>query len=334
MLAAVQPMMKSMTPPSIIQMKESSDIIGSNARKRRRLILSNRATKTTTLPTASIVTTKIFPSCSSIRTPGTPSLITNPSKVSAGYLHQTAKNTKLPQNCTSLYESSVKEEETKLHPQKLKFKVSKPIDAKIVQPQVSVQSQEDKESTQIACTKKKPQMRYDPSEPMTKEAAAVWRREQRRKRNRDSAAASRQRQRNRISELEEEVAEWKVKYNDAMARVAKHESDTKDLMQRQDNSITNNSEGSFGCMPTPIENNIPFSDACCPVSPCPSPILSHVLPSDISSLPYSQVPPVVGDVRESHAHDGIKVEEDEQQFSPRNVVSNKARNLIEISRPV
>ena len=35
-------------------------------------------------------------------------------------------------------------------------------------------------------SKKKPQMRYDPSEPMTKEAAAVWRREQRRKRNRDS----------------------------------------------------------------------------------------------------------------------------------------------------
>ena len=29
-------------------------------------------------------------------------------------------------------------------------------------------------------------MRYDPSKPMTKEAAAVWRREQRRKRNRDS----------------------------------------------------------------------------------------------------------------------------------------------------
>jgi len=340
MLAAVQPMMKSMTPPSIIQMKESSDIIGSNARKRRRLILSNRATKTTTPPTASIVTTKIFPRFSSM---GTPSLVTNPSKVSTGNLHQVVKNvvknTKLPQNCTSLYECSVKEKETKPHPQKLKFKVSKPIDAEIVQPQVTVQSQEDKESTQKACTKKKPQMRYDPSVPMTKEAAAVWRREQRRKRNRDSAAASRQRQRNRISELEEEVVEWKVKYNEAMARIAKQESDLKDLMQRRNNSMTNNSEGSFGCMPTTIENtsginNISFSDACCPVSPCPSPILSHVLPSDISSLPYSQVPPVVGDVRDSNAHDGIKVEEDEQQFSPRNVVSKKARNLIEISRPV
>jgi len=233
----------------------------------------------------------------------------------------------------------VKEEETELHSHKLKFTVSKPIDAKIVQPQVTAQSQEDKESTQKECTKKKTQMRYDPSVPMTKEAAAVWRREQRRKRNRDSAAASRQRQRNRISELEEEVAEWKVKYDEAMALIAKQELDLKDLMQRQDNSTTNNSEGSFGCMPTPIENtpgmnNIPFSDACCPVSPCPSPILSHVLLSDISSLSYSQVPPVVGDVRDSNAHDGIKVEEDEQQFLPRNVVLKKARNLIEISRPV
>jgi hypothetical protein len=56
---------------------------------------------------------------------------------------------------------------------------------------------------------KKPQMKYDPDIPMTKEEATVWRREQRRKRNRESAAASRQRQRDRIQELESEVSRLK-----------------------------------------------------------------------------------------------------------------------------
>jgi hypothetical protein len=66
---------------------------------------------------------------------------------------------------------------------------------------------------------KKPQMRYDPGVPMTKEETAAWRKEQRRKRNRESAAASRQRQRDRIAELEEEVSEWKLKYEEALKRI-------------------------------------------------------------------------------------------------------------------
>ena len=56
---------------------------------------------------------------------------------------------------------------------------------------------------------KKPQMKYDPDVPMSKEEATAWRREQRRKRNRESAAASRQRQRDRITELEAELEQWK-----------------------------------------------------------------------------------------------------------------------------
>ncbi|KAL3920726.1 MAG: hypothetical protein SGILL_003111 [Bacillariaceae sp.] len=68
-------------------------------------------------------------------------------------------------------------------------------------------------------TTKKPQMKYDPDVPMTKEEAAVWRREQRRKRNRESAALSRQRQRDRISELEVEVADWKHKVDSIMSRI-------------------------------------------------------------------------------------------------------------------
>jgi chromosome segregation ATPase len=67
--------------------------------------------------------------------------------------------------------------------------------------------------------KKKTQIRYDPEVPMSKEQLAAWRREARRVRNRESAAASRQRIRNRISELEDEVSEWKSKYGQAMQRL-------------------------------------------------------------------------------------------------------------------
>jgi hypothetical protein len=66
---------------------------------------------------------------------------------------------------------------------------------------------------------KKPQMKYDPEYPMTKEEAALWRREQRRKRNRESAAASRQRQRDRIDELEIEVEGWKDKFDSIMDKI-------------------------------------------------------------------------------------------------------------------
>lgn len=67
--------------------------------------------------------------------------------------------------------------------------------------------------------KKKPQNKYEPDVPMTKEEAAVWRREQRRKRNRESAAASRQKQRDRITELEKELGEWKAKFSAVMGRL-------------------------------------------------------------------------------------------------------------------
>jgi hypothetical protein len=75
-------------------------------------------------------------------------------------------------------------------------------------------------------TGKKPQMKYDPDVPMTKEEAAVWRREQRRKRNRESAAASRQRQRDRITELEEEVGDWKAKFDGIMNTIRELEQVT------------------------------------------------------------------------------------------------------------
>lgn len=67
--------------------------------------------------------------------------------------------------------------------------------------------------------KKKTQIRYDPSVPMSKDQLAAWRREARRVRNRESAAASRQRIRSRINELEDELDDWKDKYAKAMERL-------------------------------------------------------------------------------------------------------------------
>jgi hypothetical protein len=79
-------------------------------------------------------------------------------------------------------------------------------------------------STKSSMKPKRPQMRYEPDVPMSKEAAAAWRREQRRKRNRESAAASRQRQRDRITELESEVDDWKEKFEAAVERLRRLET--------------------------------------------------------------------------------------------------------------
>lgn len=79
------------------------------------------------------------------------------------------------------------------------------------------QQQEDTNSKNKRTTKT--QIRYDPDVPMNKEQLAAWRREARRVRNRESAAASRQRIRNRITELETEVDDWKAKYNQAIQRL-------------------------------------------------------------------------------------------------------------------
>lgn len=108
----------------------------------------------------------------------------------------------------------------------------KAIDPIIPHPIVSDdQSKRRKLDSSEDCRKsKKPQMKYDPEVPMTKEEAAVWRREQRRKRNRESAAASRQRQRDRIVELEIELDEWKDKFDSIMQKI-------KDLEDKSGKSV-------------------------------------------------------------------------------------------------
>lgn len=72
---------------------------------------------------------------------------------------------------------------------------------------------------------KRPQMKYDPEVPLSKEETSAWRREQRRKRNRESAAACRKRQRDRISELEIEVSGWKAKFDEAVRKLREVEGE-------------------------------------------------------------------------------------------------------------
>jgi hypothetical protein len=69
------------------------------------------------------------------------------------------------------------------------------------------------------------QNRYVPDIAMSKEEEMVWRREARKQRNRESAANSRNKVRNRIEELENEVADWKSKYADLMERISSLEKD-------------------------------------------------------------------------------------------------------------
>lgn len=80
--------------------------------------------------------------------------------------------------------------------------------------------------------KKKPQLKYDPEVPMTKEEATAWRREQRRQRNRLSAAMSRQRQRNHITELEGELDGWKSKYQAVMDKIQAIEKANPELAKK------------------------------------------------------------------------------------------------------
>ena len=103
---------------------------------------------------------------------------------------------------------------------------------------------------------KKTQIRYDPDVPMSKDQLAAWRREARRVRNRESAAASRQRIRNRISELEEEVGEWKTKYSQAIAR-----------LEALEKCISNNTNGNAELPPQDPAQQEPSEQPAAPAAP-------------------------------------------------------------------
>jgi predicted nucleic acid-binding Zn-ribbon protein len=79
---------------------------------------------------------------------------------------------------------------------------------------------------QTKCTKTGKTMNtYEPDVEMTKEQLTAWRREARRVRNRESAAASRMKTKNRITELEKEVNDYKSKYEAALQKLAEYEAE-------------------------------------------------------------------------------------------------------------
>ena len=132
----------------------------------------------------------------------------------------------------------------------------------------AVEANASNKAAAAAAAAKKPQNKYEPDVPMTKEEAAAWRREQRRKRNRESAAASRQRQRDRISELEKEVEEWKAKFSSVMERLRVLEEAKKaDGSSVSSKLVVGTPTGStdttnvFSATPTGTRSTIPTSTA-------------------------------------------------------------------------
>lgn len=110
------------------------------------------------------------------------------------------------------------------------------------------------------------QNHYEPDVPMTKEQAAEWRKEARRKRNRESAAASRNKVRNRIAELEQEVQDWKDKYSTLLKRIETLEQ--QQLQQQRRNRLNADCRDS-----SRVPTRLPLNHQMC-VSPCLTPTLS------------------------------------------------------------
>jgi DNA repair exonuclease SbcCD ATPase subunit len=173
---------------------------------------------------------------------------------------------------------------------------------------------------------KKPQMKYDPEVPMTKEAAAVWRREQRRKRNRESAAASRQRQRDRIVELEEELEEWKAKFDEAMSKIRQLEGGSTSTEFNKDSVEEDELEDLQDKLETLVEDESGVAiDIHCPealveevfrettilISPSQSP--RSVSPNTSFDFLQVQAVKVVSNVRSSNSSKDVVTKEHEQE---------------------
>jgi hypothetical protein len=169
---------------------------------------------------------------------------------------------------------------------------------------LSIDDESSTETAKASKHAKKPQMKYDPAVPMTKEEAAAWRREQRRKRNRESAAASRQRQRDRINELESELEDWKDKYEDVMAKV------------RQLEEIT-------GSTPTPATNEI--DERVCVTRPeTPPPV--HTVTQTVTprASPTSTTSIVSPSTDKVMVKSEDYVDQEEQQEEPTKMISLQA----------
>lgn len=144
----------------------------------------------------------------------------------------------------------------------------------------------DLPSSMVAPIKKKsvlynkPQNYYTPPTSMTKEELTTWRKEERKKRNRESAAASRNKIKGRITELESELSEWKLKYADMEDKMRAMEQHIQLLTQLNGNSSSTQDQD----VPLPTAISHPNSPQ---ISPVPSAVTSFALPPPASSSSHT-----------------------------------------------
>jgi len=108
----------------------------------------------------------------------------------------------------------------------------------------------------------RPQNRYEPTDTssMTRDELSAWRKDQRKKRNRESAARSRIVHRQKVQELEQEVAEYRIRYEQMEERMSQ--------MQERIDTLTRSLSGR--AFASSIESK-PSSSVRVTVSPPPSP---------------------------------------------------------------
>jgi hypothetical protein len=128
------------------------------------------------------------------------------------------------------------------------------------------------------------QVRYSPDVSMTEEELAVWRREQRRIRNRDSAAMTRRKTRDLITNLKNNVADWKRKYE----KLEDENKSLRDYFQSRGLVIPDDIPKVLVKLEDPIKSI---------VSPSSSPVLSAKNPAnstDVLAIPALVVSQSVG----------------------------------------
>lgn len=133
-------------------------------------------------------------------------------------------------------------------------------------------------------TLSKYQNHYEPSVQMTKEEEAKWRLEARKKRNRDSAAASRRKVHSKINELENEVKEWKLKYNTLYQKLNEMEKIMKRGNSSMESQVSGKGKHTNQYIPVPFEET---DSRYTPISPTDSPKLHscsdyHIIPESFS----------------------------------------------------
>jgi len=172
------------------------------------------------------------------------------------------------------------------------------------------------------------QNRYEPEEKMSKEQLAEWRKEARRQRNRESAAASRNKVRSRIHELEEEVQDWKKKYESLLERMDALEKEAKRKVTTTA-SVTNPSSA-FPSLPdltptTPKTIYVPSSVSAC--SDLYIPLVPDCTRSSNDNMSSSSPSPSPS--RSEHQQQQSRTQS--QTIVPQNLPNHVDLHVIEIS---